>query len=75
MKTFLAHPLVGIEAVLGTARLASAAGAIRWRLSSNRPTLELLLRRPSTAAVEAGRLGTGRIRSPSWSILSCPMAL
>ena len=57
MKTFLAHLIVGFGAALGTAPLASAAGAIRCRLSAKRPHFGALLRRRSTAAVRAGRLG------------------
>ncbi len=67
MKTFLAHLIVGLGAALGTAPLASAAGAIRWRLSAKRPHFGALLRRPSTAAVGAGRLGPGSHSVAIWS--------
>jgi hypothetical protein len=36
-----------------------AAGAIRWRLSAKRPHFWSRLRRPSTAAVGAGRFAAG----------------
>jgi hypothetical protein len=59
MKTFLAHLIVGLGAAFGTAPLASAAGATRWRLGTKRLHSGALLRRPSTAAVGAGRRGIG----------------
>ena len=62
----LAHLIVGLGAARGTAPLASAAGAIRWRLSAKRPHFGALLRRPSTTAVGAGRLGPGSHSVAIW---------